>query len=1341
MTQEKRIPDQTFSFVKQPLRERVFQMIAALYLIPALIMALVAPILAADWVAQPFIGGFVEQSMVFNGNNSTLRPSPWQMLRMNVNFGNQLQAIDGKVVRNAAEIRKVLKSYQVGDLVDLTVQSPEGEQRIYTVSLIRFPAADFWAYFIIPYLVGVIYLGSAVWMVATRRSEPAARNFVMFAISVSLATMGVFDLSTTHVFSWLWVLGMANCGAGLLNLALYFPSEIALYRRKPTLHMVWYGVGVLLSAVAWATMYNMDRPADYVWPWRMVYFFAGLCAILAFVRLLTRYSHSTSPMEREQIRLVLVGAGLSFIPPASWLFITPVLQTQIAFTPYIIFPLFVFPIITGYSIQRYRMLYTDYVFSRVFLYGLMGVLVAVGYALLSTGLSLVLMPVVGSNSPMVAGVTFFLLALTLMPLRNWLSSLVDRIFFRNNKAYEERLTAFTGALTEVVDLKGIIALLRKTIDDTLQPNQIHVFLFDPLSDQYLATEDSQGKPTSDLRFPVNSALAQVLNTRSHGALFISSFGEIPRSLQSDQARLKILGTQLFVHLPGRQRLAGWIALGQRLSGEPYTSQDVSFVETLADQAALAIERAQVVANMERRVREMNVLTRVAQGVNITIGLDDIFELTYAQASQLIETDDVRLMLVDAISGNLRQVFVIEQDERIWEEENKLVPEGKALEYEVIRSRRILITDDYAREFQRRGMEVPQTKVYAWMGVPLNAGAGTIGALSLSTRNSAVVYTREQAELIQAIADQVAGAIVKARLIEETERRARQLSTLNDVTRQLTSTVDLELLLQTILQSAVSILNCEAGSLLLVDPQTDELVFRVVDSPVANDLVGKRLPPGSGVVGRAVRSMMPVIVNDVASSPDWFSKTDRQTGFVTRALLVVPLVVKERVIGVIEVINRKDGVPFTAEDENLLMAFAAQAAIAIENARLFTMTDQALAERVEELSVMQRIDRELNTTLDASRAMRITLEWAMRQSHAAAGLVGIVYDDGLQIIASQGYGEELAAYQEALLPYAPYELQEVIRTGQPVQRAVAEQALLKGATVQVLLPLRREGVTNGLILLEAREGGMLAQEVVDFLTRLCDHASIAIANAQLYAAVQAASVAKSEFVSFVAHELKNPMTSIKGYTDFLAKGAVGPINEMQANFLAIIRSNIDRMNTLISDLNDLSKIEAGRLKMDFKDHVLADIVDEVIRSTKRQIDEKEQTLEIKLPEDLPKIWADRVRVVQILVNLVSNAYKYTDRGGTIYVCAERCENIWDANGPRQVVHIWVQDTGIGISPEDQKKIFQRFFRSDDQKAREAPGTGLGLNITRSLVEMQGGKIWFESEFRKGTTFHFTVPIAE
>jgi signal transduction histidine kinase len=127
--------------------------------------------------------------------------------------------------------------------------------------------------------------------------------------------------------------------------------------------------------------------------------------------------------------------------------------------------------------------------------------------------------------------------------------------------------------------------------------------------------------------------------------------------------------------------------------------------------------------------------------------------------------------------------------------------------------------------------------------------------------------------------------------------------------------------------------------------------------------------------------------------------------------------------------------------------------------------------------------------------------------------------------------------------------------------------------------------------------------------------------------------------------------------------------------------------------------------------------------------------------LPHIWADQTRVSQVLTNLVSNAYKYTPEEGKIILGAEVSPNRWETTGAAQVVHIWVQDDGIGISEEDQQRIFAKFFRSEDQKAREAPGTGLGLNITKSLVEMQGGNIWFESEFRKGTTFHFTVPVAE
>ena len=187
--------------------------------------------------------------------------------------------------------------------------------------------------------------------------------------------------------------------------------------------------------------------------------------------------------------------------------------------------------------------------------------------------------------------------------------------------------------------------------------------------------------------------------------------------------------------------------------------------------------------------------------------------------------------------------------------------------------------------------------------------------------------------------------------------------------------------------------------------------------------------------------------------------------------------------------------------------------------------------------------------------------------------------------------------------------------------------------------------------------------------------------------------------------------------------------------------MDRMATLVSDLADVSRIEAGRLKLDFKAQNSREIIDEVIRSLRRQLDEKGQKVVVQLSEDLPQVWADRTRLSQIMTNLVSNAYKYGDQGAEILVGAEKSDNRWMPDGPANVVHFFVKDKGIGINEEDQKKIFQKFFRSEDPKTREAPGTGLGLNITKSLIEHQGGMIWFESEYRVGTTFHFVLPVAE
>jgi len=926
-------------------------------------------------------------------------------------------------------------------------------------------------------------------------------------------------------------------------------------------------------------------------------------------------------------------------------------------------------------------------------------------------------------------------------LRMRLQVWVDSTFFRGQRAYEDRMRIFSHQITRALDLNTIGNILREQIESSLMPDRIHIYTYDLLNDQYAALANGNGRPTSDIRFAANSTLVQYFQNENI-ALYLDTVATPPALLKADEARLALLGARLFVALRGDNKPVGWLALGAPLSGNTYTPKDLDFLDNLSDQASVAISRVQTVANLERRVQEMNALTRVSQGVNVTLTFDDVLELIFAQTTQIIPSDYFHITLYNKAANYFYYGFRVDQDERMTSFENQPLPTNLGLGQEIIRKGRPIITQDYTRECQARNITPSSQGIYAWMGVPLNSGAETIGALSIGSPNATVTYTRAQLDLLQAIADQTVGAIVQARLLQETQKRAYQLATLNEITRQLTSTLEQEPLLQNILDYSVSILNCEAGTLFLKDDQSDDLIFSVTVGPVAGNLLGQRLPAGTGIVGRAVQARAPIIENDAQRSLVRTNvETDKQTGFTSRSLLAVPMMIKDRVLGVIEVINRRDGLPFVADDQNILTAFAGQAGVAMENARLLASTDQKLADRVEELQVMGRIVRELNASLEVDRAMRITLEWAIRRSNAEAGLVGMLEDDHLRLMAHQGYEDVFADQSNIQLSLDMPSIKAAIDSGQSSQVSLLstnEKGILPTAHTQIIVPIRREVQVIGLLILETSSD---SQGNLSFLNQLSDSAAIAISNAQLFAEVQRANLAKSEFVSFVAHELKNPMTSIKGYSELLAAGSVGQINDMQTNFLSTIRANVQRMSTLVSDLNDNAKIEANQLRLDFKPVSVDEIVDEVIRSTKRQVEDKKQAIDLLVAENLPNVWADPTRVGQVLTNLVSNAHKYTPEGGKILLGAEIAANQWDPAGAKEVVHIWVKDNGIGISVEDQAKIFQRFFRSDDSKAREAPGTGLGLNITKSLVEMQGGRIWFDSEFRHGTTFHFTVPTAQ
>lgn len=1318
------------------LLSRVLQGLVSFYQLVALVAFVAALILANAWLKTPFMGAFFEQTLMFNGATPNGGSDTWDLYNQGVRLGDRLSSVNDVEVTSSADVEKILSGFYPGETIPVGVESG-GVQKILNVKLNSFPADDTTAYFTMPAIVSFLFLAISLAIFGMRRKETAGRSFAILSASLSIGTGSLFDLYTTHNLTPLWTLGLAMTGGALVDLALSFPQEARVVSGRPYLRWIGYLIAFGLCINAFTTLYDLMRPLDYILAWRWIYVFVGLCSVV-YLLVNVYYGYTAqSPVVKTQARMILTGTVVAFGPITIWLLTTPLHLFD--FSPYLILPIVLFPLTLGYTILRFRLLRSDDWVRQSIIYVLLCVFIVGGYALLVTGLSEIFKTAMPASNPLWIGGLVFVLAILLDPIRLRLQTFVDNSFFRGQRAFVESVQNFTHDVTGALDLVTIGRILRHQIISTLTPSSIHIFTYDMPNDQYVSLQDEDNRGSTDIHFSSESPLAQYF-INEHLPLYLDG-ASLPPSLKQEQARLTLLGAHLYISMPGRDRPVGWLAFGPRLSGQPYTPRDLMFLENLADTASVAIQRVQTVSNLERRVQEMNALTRVSQGVNVTLTFDDVLELIYAQTAQIIPTSHFYITLYNKDNDYYYYGFAVENNERLIPRENTPFPSNQGIAPEIIRRGRPILTQDYAHECQARGFTPASQGVFAWMGVPLNAGAESIGALSIGSHDPGTVYTRSQLDLLQAIADQTAGAIVKARLLQVTQQRARQLSTLNEVTRQLTSTLELEPLLQNILESAVGILNCEAGTFFLVDPQTSELIFRVTVGPVAKDLVGQRIQPGSGIVGRAVTTRGPVMENDVQHSEGWNPASDNKTGFKTRALMAVPLHAKDNLIGVIEVINRRDGLPFVEEDQTLLTAFAGQAAVAMENARLYTLTDQELAARVEELSVMQRIDRELNASLELDRAMRITLEWALRQSEAEAGLIGMLEEGKLRVVAQEGYENMLGTVADQPMLLSLPAMEAAVATGLPQRNQMvlgSGGSLLQAAHNQIVIPIRREATVIGLLMLESTTD---SQEDLTFLNRLSDHAAIAISNAQLYGEVQRANVAKSDFVSFVAHELKNPMTSIKGYSELLAAGAVGAINTQQANFLNTIRSNVERMSTLVSDLNDNSKIEAGRLRIEFKAVEVNELVEEVVKSTKRQIDDKKQIIQAEVPPQLPMVWGDRIRLGQVMINLVSNATKYTPEGGTLMIGAESSANTWDPEGARMVVHFWVKDNGIGISEEDQAKIFQKFFRSEDQKAREAPGTGLGLNITKSLIEMQGGRIWFESKYREGTTFHFTVPVAE
>jgi signal transduction histidine kinase len=626
-----------------------------------------------------------------------------------------------------------------------------------------------------------------------------------------------------------------------------------------------------------------------------------------------------------------------------------------------------------------------------------------------------------------------------------------------------------------------------------------------------------------------------------------------------------------------------------------------------------------------------------------------------------------------------------------------------------------------------------------LSMPLMAQGRANGVVSIQESGGEVLMNRAEQEFIRSAANQTATSLENARLYDEIrsfnvvlEQRIAErthelklerdtLETLNSIALEISSTLDEHLLMQNSLAAVARLVDAQHGSISLLERETEHLVDRAVLGRTEG--VGfTRFPMGQGIIGWVAQHRKSTLVPDVAADPRWIELPDpgenarrNRTG----SMVAVPLIAHHELQGVLVLTSDRINA-FHEEHLRLVEASASQIATGIHNALIYQQLEQDLLRRYE---------------------MQQKQEQAVSQSQAILQSLsdGVIVCDrvGSVLAVNQAASSILERSQEELLIWNMPELFRRLmgrRSDElPVDDLLTEprdaQGNLRIYATSFQIGTRMINVTLNPVISVEKQNLMGALAVFRDITREVESDRM-----------------KTEFIGTVSHELRTPMTSIKGFTQLLVMGSLGPINETQREFLGIIQNNAERMIAIINDLLDITKIETGSVELELRSLHLAETLSSVMMELQPKIQERGHSLAISIPPGLPLVRADHRRFNQILFNLLSNAVKYTPRNGEISLEAREVgidvvpEDLREGLRSGRYVQVDVRDTGVGIAPEEHERIFERFYRTENPLKVEAGGTGLGLSLVRPLVTLFGGRVWVKSALNEGSTFTFVLPAA-